>query len=44
MYQSSGPVDGVTLFTLPGLTGPASLEVEAPVRPVRHYYKVVVVP
>ena len=33
-----------TLSTLPGLTGPTSLVVEAPVRPVRNYYKVVVVP
>ena len=33
-----------TIATLPGLTGPTSFVVEAPVRPVRHYYKVVVVP
>lgn len=33
-----------TLSTLPGLTGPTSLVVEAPLRPVRRYYKVVVVP
>jgi len=33
-----------TLATLPGLAGPTSLVVEAPVRPSRHYYKVVVVP
>ena len=32
------------IATLPGLTGPTSLVVEAPLRPVRHYYKVVVVP
>lgn len=29
---------------LPGLTGPTSFVVEAPVRPVRHFYKVGVVP
>lgn len=33
-----------TVATMPGLTGPTSLVVEAPLRPVRHYYKVVVVP
>ncbi len=33
-----------TIATLPGMTGPTSLVVEAPLRPVRHYYKVVVVP
>ena len=34
----------ITLAALPGLTGPISYVVEAPLRPVRHYYKVVVVP
>ncbi len=33
-----------TFSTLPGLTGLTTLMVEAPARPVRQYYKVVVVP